>query len=58
MPTEISKPSELRDWEDVQTNDTDKTERLRVQGGWLYRTVVQQTGVALVFVPAYGTETK
>lgn len=42
-----------RDWEEVQTNQNDKTERLRVQNGWLYRTVVGSTtpGVALVFIP-------
>ena len=39
-----------RDWEVVQENQTDKTERLRVVGGWLYRTTTS-SGVALVFVP-------
>jgi hypothetical protein len=39
-----------RDWEDVQTNDNDRTERLRVQNGWLYRTIVEGN-VALVFIP-------
>lgn len=45
------KPAEsARDWEDVQTNTTDRTERLRVHQGWLYRTIVDGVGVSLVFV--------
>ena len=51
MPETIDKPSEKRDWEDVQTNEGDKTERLRIKGGWLYRTSIYEQGVALVFVP-------
>lgn len=40
-----------RDWETVQENTNDKTERLKVLHGWLYR-VVSSTGViALTFVP-------
>jgi hypothetical protein len=51
MPRDESKPVESRrDWEDVQTNQSDKTERLRVKGGWLYRTVVGASAVSLVFV--------
>jgi hypothetical protein len=40
-----------RDWEEVQNNgDSDKTERLRVLSGWLYRSIVEGN-VALVFIP-------
>lgn len=47
------KPEESRrDWEDVQTNDADVTERLKVSGGWLYRTMtVTGSAIAVVFVP-------
>jgi hypothetical protein len=41
---------ELRDWEQVQVNETDSTQRLKVAGGWLYRTVLAYA-VAMVFVP-------
>ena len=48
-----AKPEELRDWETVQQNENDETHRLRIAGGWLYRTVVGATdSVAMVFVPA------
>jgi hypothetical protein len=43
-----------RDWESIQVNDTDRTERLRIAGGWLYRVVMNGTDadtVAVVFVP-------
>ena len=43
-------PEELRDWEQVQVNETDSMERLKVAGGFLYRTIVG-SAVALVFVP-------
>jgi hypothetical protein len=37
-----------RDWESIQVNDSDKTERLRIDGGWLYRTIVSdETGIAV-----------
>ena len=39
-----------KDWETVQLNETDKTERLAIKGGFLYR-VISSAGVALVFVP-------
>jgi hypothetical protein len=47
------KPDETRrDWEDVQTNANDKTERLKVVGGWLYRSGTSGgTAVGLCFVP-------
>jgi len=41
---------ELRDWEQVQVNETDSTQRLKVAGGFLYRTIVG-SAVALVFMP-------
>lgn len=52
MPSE-NKPGETRrDWEAIQENGPeDKTERLRIQGGWLYRSIKVE-GIALVFVPA------
>jgi hypothetical protein len=47
------KPEESRrDWENVQTNAYDKTERLRIVGGWLYRTgSADGSAMACVFVP-------
>ena len=54
MPSEYDPDESMRDWETIQNNgDTDRTERLRVVGGYLYRTVCAE-GVALVFVPAEG----
>lgn len=50
---ERAKPEELRDWETVQQNETDTTQRLLVAGGYLYRTV-SAAGVAMVYVPAGG----
>ncbi|MET0742966.1 MAG: hypothetical protein ABWY78_06305 [Microvirga sp.] len=56
MPTKVPTPpaseETLRDWETVQENEGDVTERLRVKAGWLYRTIVKGVGVACVFVPA------
>lgn len=53
MPLQPPSNETLRDWEVVQENvDSDKTERLRVMSGWLYRTTVKGVGVALVFVPS------
>ena len=44
-----------RDWEPFQTNtDDDRTERLRVAGGWLIRTLVAGVGVAMVYVESLG----
>lgn len=41
-----------RDWEVVQENSTDKTERLRVNDGWLYRVISNTaSAIALAFVP-------
>lgn len=39
-----------RDWDEVQRNQNDVTERLRVKGGHLYRSTTG-AGVAMVFVP-------
>jgi hypothetical protein len=47
---ERAKLEELRDWEVVQQNEDDVTERLLVAGGYLYRTIVGSS-VALVYVP-------
>lgn len=41
-----------KDWDKVQENSTDITERLKIVNGYLYRVMNKQTGaVALVFVP-------
>jgi len=53
MPSELNPDESIRDWETIQQNaDGDRTERLRVVGGWLYRTVLPSGACALVFVPA------
>jgi hypothetical protein len=41
-----------RDWEVVQENATERTERLKVINGWLYRSITQGGAVAMVFVPS------
>lgn len=41
-----------RDWEVVQENESDITERLRIVHGWLYRTKTKTNLVAMVFVPS------
>lgn len=54
-------PEERRDWETLQKNENDVTQRLRVAGGWLYRTIVtgvEGNGVALVFVDEHGSDTE
>ena len=43
-------PEDRRDWETIQHNENDSTERLAIVGGFLYRTTTE-AGVALVFVP-------
>ena len=49
-------PETRRDWEVLQENvGESKTERLRIGGGWLFRTIVtldEGLAVAMVFVPA------
>ena len=50
---ERTEPEELRDWETIQQNETDVTQRLMIAEGWLYRTGAKSgSAVALVFVPA------
>jgi hypothetical protein len=49
-----SKTETRRDWDVVQENAADVTERLRVPGGWLYRTVTKSGAAALCFVPGAG----
>lgn len=45
-------PEERRDWETLQDNGQgDVTQRLRIDGGWLYRTVTSGNP-GLVFVSA------
>lgn len=44
-------PEERRDWETIQENENDLTQRLRIKGGWLYRTGTRAGVLALVFVP-------
>lgn len=41
---------ELRDWEVIQDNEDDRTERLVITEGALYRST-GPSGVAMVFVP-------
>ena len=51
MPSELNENESIRDWETLQSNsDADKTQRLRIHGGWLYRVVYGAT-LAVVFVP-------
>jgi hypothetical protein len=51
MPSNTSSDESIRDWETLQSNsDADKTQRIRIQGGWLYRVVYGAT-LAVVFVP-------
>ena len=42
----------VRDWETIQVNadEDDRTQRLRVAGGWLYCRIIERVP-ALVFVP-------
>jgi len=44
----------LKQWENVNEDSGAKTARLRVEGGWIYRTVAFNTrssAIAMVFVP-------
>lgn len=57
MPSEYDPNETTRDWETLQQDPESVTQRLRVQGGWLYRTLSTSThNVALVFV-AIASET-
>jgi len=50
-------PETRRDWEVLQENEgEDKTERLRIGSGWLFRTTTATGGVALVYVPSTAGE--
>ena len=52
------RPETLRDWETVQQDSDDsKTQRLRVVGGWLYRTRAG-AAVAMAFVPEFEAENR
>lgn len=52
MPSEYNPNETIRDWETLQQDPDSKTQRLRVQGGWLYRVVTTSTqSVSLVYVP-------
>jgi hypothetical protein len=50
MPSEYNPNETARDWETLQQNEGDITQRLRIAGGWLYRTVIDAS-VSVVFVP-------
>lgn len=52
MPSEVNETETIRDWDLVQENPDDVTEKLKIPGGWLYRTRFKSGAVALVFVPA------
>ena len=57
MPSEVNEKETIRDWDRVQENATDRTEKLKVPGGWLYRVILKSGDaevfrhVAVVFVP-------
>jgi len=55
---ERAKPEELRDWEVIQSNELDETQRLMIHGGWLYRTISggNLSTLAMVFVPSSDDE--
>ena len=52
MPSGYNPEETARDWETLQQDTDSKTQRLRIKGGWLYRTTVG-TAVALVFVSVH-----
>jgi hypothetical protein len=51
MPSEYNPNETRRDWETLQKDPDSITQRLRIQGGWLYRTVMSTGSSSLVFVP-------
>jgi hypothetical protein len=56
-PPEADSTETRRDWEPIQENGpSDRTERIRIQGGWLYRTVLHGAQAALAFVPRTAVE--
>jgi hypothetical protein len=50
MPSEAKPGETRRDWEAIQENGPEKTERLKIHGGWLYRTITSAGQIAMVFV--------
>lgn len=50
MPSEYDENETARDWEAFQKDGDSRTERLRIKGGWLYRSITAYA-VAVVFVP-------
>jgi hypothetical protein len=58
MPSEYNENETARDWETLQSNsDVDKTQRMRIQGGWLYR-VMYGAIMSVVFVPIASENTE
>ena len=57
MPSEYDPKETARDWETIQQDDDSNVQRLRIQGGWLYRTV-SVNGTAMVFVPISSENTE
>jgi hypothetical protein len=51
-PDRTPHPEDRRDWETLQQNASDQTQRLRIVSGWLYRVITTDGHVALTFVPA------
>ena len=57
MPSEYNPNETRKDWETVQKDLDSETQRLRIKGGWLYRTVsMTMNAVALVFVPVHSED--
>jgi hypothetical protein len=50
MPSEQTPDETRRDWEVIQPNGPERTERLKIAQGWLYRTITDAGQVAMVFV--------
>jgi len=54
MPSGYNPEETSRDWETLQQDTDSKTQRLRIKGGWLYRTVTTASQhVALAFVSVH-----
>lgn len=51
MPTMVEPEGGTREWEAITTTSSVETDRLRVPGGWLYRTLYGENGVSVCFVP-------
>lgn len=53
LPKREKEAETRRDWEVIQENvGLDKTERLKIVNGWLYRIVTAHGSVAVTFVPS------